>query len=87
MKNITPLKAIRQKCLECSESAKEVKLCQCTDCPLWTFRMGFGPKKHGMVNPGAFLKKTGHLPGDLGKSGHCSAGIDQLKEVSSCIGG
>lgn len=40
-KNITPLKAIRQKCLECSNwSSHEVKLCTCSDCVLFPFRFG-----------------------------------------------
>ena len=41
---MTPMKAIRAKCLQCSnESPKEVKLCPVTDCPLYDFRSGKNP--------------------------------------------
>jgi hypothetical protein len=39
----SPLKAIRQNCLECNGTANEVKLCPCTSCPLWPFRFGKNP--------------------------------------------
>jgi len=41
---MTPIKAIRSNCLECSgDNKKEVKLCQITDCPLYPFRLGKNP--------------------------------------------
>lgn len=40
---MTPMKAIRSKCLECNGTANEVKLCPCTDCALWPFRLGKNP--------------------------------------------
>lgn len=41
---ISPLKAIRAKCLECSsDSPGEVKECNITDCELHSFRMGKNP--------------------------------------------
>ncbi len=41
---ITPMKAIRAKCLDCScGSANEVKLCPVTKCPLYPFRDGHNP--------------------------------------------
>ena len=41
---MTPIKAIRLKCLDCCcGSAHEVKLCPCTDCSLYRFRMGHNP--------------------------------------------
>lgn len=41
---ITPLKAIRAKCLDCScESPLEVRECPVTDCPLYMFRFGHNP--------------------------------------------
>ena len=39
----SPLKAIREKCLDCNYTSNEVKLCPCTDCPLWPFRFGKNP--------------------------------------------
>lgn len=39
-KKLTPIRAIRQYCFECSGySKKEVKLCPIDDCPLYKFRM------------------------------------------------
>ena len=41
---MTPMKAIRAKCLECSNgSANEVRLCPIPDCPLYEFRLGKNP--------------------------------------------
>lgn len=42
---LTPVKAIRAKCLDCScYQPKEVRLCPVTDCSLWPYRMGKRPK-------------------------------------------
>jgi len=41
---MTPVKAIRAKCLDCCcGSFKEVKACPCTDCPLYVYRLGKNP--------------------------------------------
>lgn len=43
-KRISPLKAIRLKCLDCScGSSNEVKLCPVVKCPLYPFRDGHNP--------------------------------------------
>lgn len=43
-KRISPLKAIRLKCLDCScGSSNEVKLCPVVKCPLYPFRHGHNP--------------------------------------------
>lgn len=43
-KRISPLKAIRLKCLDCSNgSSNEVKVCPITGCPLYPFRDGKNP--------------------------------------------
>ena len=45
-KKISPIKAIRLKCLECSNgSANEVKLCHIERCPLYKFRFGKNPNR------------------------------------------
>lgn len=47
---ISPLKAIRAKCIECCCGSKsEVKLCTCNDCPLYPFRFGKSPYRKGRV--------------------------------------
>jgi hypothetical protein len=39
-----PLKAIREKCLDCCcGNAAEVRKCVAVDCALWPFRMGMNP--------------------------------------------
>ena len=46
---MTPLKAIRLKCLDCSAgSIKEVRLCPVHDCELYQYRMGHNPKRKGL---------------------------------------
>lgn len=45
-KKISPIKAIRLKCLDCSNgSANEVKLCNIERCPLYQFRFGKNPNR------------------------------------------
>jgi hypothetical protein len=40
----SPLRAIRDKCLDCSCSqVSEVRLCDAAKCPLWPFRAGKHP--------------------------------------------
>lgn len=47
-KNLTPIKAIRAKCLDCSASVSgEVKNCHIKDCPLWPYRLGKNPNRTG----------------------------------------
>lgn len=44
MKNTNPLRAIREKCLDCCcMSANEVKLCTIEKCALYPFRFGKNP--------------------------------------------
>jgi len=49
MNKITPLKAIRLKCLDCMCGAKhEVKLCPSDDCSLFVYRFGKNPARRGI---------------------------------------
>lgn len=42
----TPIKAIRAKCMDCTNSQfVEIKECKIKNCPLWEYRMGRRPKK------------------------------------------
>lgn len=44
MAKLTPMKAIRKKCIDCCCGSKqEVKLCSCENCPLFPFRIGHRP--------------------------------------------
>ncbi len=52
-KRLTPLKAIRAKCLDCScGSTKAVRECPITDCPLYLYRMGKNPNRAGTGGKG-----------------------------------
>ena len=56
---MTPLKAIREKCIDCCGSANEVPFCPCTDCTLYPFRLGKNPNiKGGTFNLTADQKKA-----------------------------
>lgn len=42
----TPIKAIRAKCIDCTNGQNvEIRECRITECPLWEYRMGHRPKK------------------------------------------
>jgi hypothetical protein len=53
--DMTPVRSIRLYCLDCcGDSPKEVRLCPCTDCTLFPFRLGKNPNRIG--------KKKNHTP-------------------------
>ncbi len=42
---MTPIRAIRQKCVDCcAGQSKEIRLCPIKKCPLYPYRMGHRPK-------------------------------------------
>ncbi len=41
---MTPMKAIRAKCLDCCGTSHEVRLCTIEKCPLYPYRFGKRPK-------------------------------------------
>jgi len=58
MKNLTPLKAIRKRCLDCSGfSSKEVADCQEKECSLWEYRFGKRPKGKARLTPIRAIRK------------------------------
>ena len=57
---MTPIKAIRAKCLDCGGSRKAVLYCTCdginsTKCELWPYRFGYRPPKARKVYGDAAL--------------------------------
>lgn len=51
METITPLKAIKAKCLDCCGYNKtEVRNCSATDCPLYLFRKGHRQKRKAVAD-------------------------------------
>lgn len=58
---MTPLKAIRLKCLDCCcGQIVEVKNCPCSDCPLYIYRYGHNPARKG--KGGSFFKGNTETP-------------------------
>lgn len=58
-KNLTPLKAIRSKCIECCcGQTKEIKLCNLSECPLFPYRMGKRPKVDKCIDDGNIEEKN-----------------------------
>jgi hypothetical protein len=50
MKHVTPIKAIRAKCLDCTcHQPKEIRECPIITCPLWLYRMGRRPKADELI--------------------------------------
>lgn len=50
MSKITPMKAIRLKCLECCAGQRlEVRECLVETCPLHAYRMGHRPKDEQFI--------------------------------------
>jgi len=46
VKHLTPMKAIREKCLDCmGGSYREVRRCPITDCSLYIYRLGKNPRR------------------------------------------
>lgn len=63
---MTPIKAIRAKCLDCCcGQVNEVKMCPCSDCSLYPYRFGKNPKLKGRTNKGSFPQKTAAQPTDF----------------------
>lgn len=59
MQVLTPIKAIRAKCLECcAGSFKEVRMCSLKNCPLWPYKNGHRPKGEQFTIEGAEIKKS-----------------------------
>jgi hypothetical protein len=55
----TPIKAIRAKCLECSnDQVKEVRECTIEKCPLYEYRMGKRPKDGEIIESNSETEKT-----------------------------
>jgi hypothetical protein len=59
MEVLTPIKAIRAKCIDCScGSLREVRECHMKDCTLWPYRMGKRPKNDKYINENELAEKN-----------------------------
>lgn len=69
---MTPMKAIRKHCVECSGfSFNEVKLCPVYKCPLYPYRFGHRPKVYTDMGGGAFENECGASPQKNSKEALC----------------
>ena len=63
MKGLTPLKAIRAKCVDCCCGNKaEVRRCPTEKCPLHPYRMGHRPKGSKATTPDEFSENIPENP-------------------------
>jgi len=91
MKHVTPMKAIRLKCLDCSETSLEVKLCPIKDCPLWPYRLGKRPttvrRQEEQKDETKEVKKGARPPVPRGteKDEFGNAVGTQASEINQCI--
>ena len=59
MENLTPIKAIREKCLDCCCGQEdEVTLCPKEDCALYQYRFGKNPNRKGIGNKSGYKNST-----------------------------
>lgn len=59
MEVLTPIKAIRAKCIDCScGSLREVRECNMKDCTLWPYRMGKRPKNDKYIDDNELAEKN-----------------------------
>lgn len=69
MAKLTPLKAIRAKCLDCTcYQPKEVRLCTITRCPLHEYRFGKRPTTTDNLDPESDDEENVELADDLDKN-------------------
>ena len=62
MKLLTPIKSIRQKCLDCCAfQKKEVALCAAVNCPLHPYRFGHRPTCEKAAATAAKIGKETHI--------------------------
>ena len=56
---LTPMKAIRKKCLECCcGQVAEVRQCNVKTCALYAYRMGHRPKDKENIEKSVAIEKT-----------------------------
>ena len=84
-KRITPLKAIRLKCLDCCcGSAHEVKLCTAEKCPLYLFRLGKNPNRAGIGGNGCLgVKQSGSTSNSAANTTAEGTYIPQIKNCET----
>ena len=60
---LTPIKAIRAKCMDCCAGQFiEIRLCTISSCPLYPYRMGHRPKGEEVITEKAEIEKSEASP-------------------------
>lgn len=68
MAKLTPVRAIRKKCLDCCcGQITEVRQCTLKTCALYPYRMGHRPKDEEVTTWGAEMEKPPDSPPVIGK--------------------
>ena len=83
--NRTPLKAIRSKCIGCAGSARSVRICTFSDCPLFAYRLGRNPNRSGIGGNPLFSSRKSLLKlgvSSLGQEKRESEGSDKRSQDS-----
>jgi hypothetical protein len=63
MKKLTPIRAIRHKCLECQGNRYSlIRNCEEKECPLHNFRLGLNPNHSGRMSKSGD-SKSGEIAG------------------------
>ena len=82
---MTPIKAIRAKCLECSNGQySEVRACPATDCPLYAYRFGHRPKSDEEPAEAVFGEKCADSAAVFGKEG--ASNVSERNEKGETYG-
>ena len=67
MKNLTPMKSIRLKCLDCTcNQPREIRLCPIENCPLYPYRMGKRPRESNYITNPINNEKTARTATETG---------------------
>ena len=76
---MTPVQSIRKYCLDCCcGSPKEVRLCPCKDCFLYTFRLG---TNSNFLKENCEKVKEYHQTSELGKQPSYLGDFDQRNKI------
>jgi len=76
---LTPVKAIREKCVECQGGARKAVRDCAADCPLHPYRMGRNPNRAG-IGPGMGPRSSSFSPKPHSRVGRSSSRIDSGEE-------
>ena len=87
MQKLTPIKAIRKKCLDCCcGSSNEVKLCQVESCALHPYRFGKNPNYIPKEPTAAQQKARNAAVARLSNRNHCNKSTNTPTEGKDTTG-